>query len=697
MIKQRQRMVTRAAWLVVALLFGLSLVWPSLFPLVAGWPPPPHAEAAAAHALPVRSEPAADAVLTTPPQAVRIWFSEDLVPQTSRMLVVDTTNHQVDNQDSQVEGTREMQVTLPLLAAGTYVVVWRSQSVIDGHIASGSFLFRIARPDGTVPPIPAVLPTGHVPGAAGVGVSSTSTLDGPSFVQTLMSWLALLGMTFWVGGCLWETWVLPPGRQPHADLAHVTRVAGQRFRQLAPLALVLVLVADVGMVLGQSAELAGDWSGVGSFPLLRVILTETSFGLFWWLRQLSAGLALLLLWLQPRPRLEVARPPTRAQEHQENRPGGEASPLTWKQALKDSFLHLPHFPGHLVQGWRACPWMDKRELGLCAALLLAFALSGHAAAVTTQPRFFVLSIDLLHLLGNAAWVGGLLYLGMVLVPVLRREQTPVRARVLADGLPAFSAFALLSVAVLAATGSLNTTEHLDSVDQVLGTLYGQILSLKIGLFLLMTAISAYHAFRLRTRLAEALRQQAQSVTAQQETPHLPGREERAARRQAERIIKQESRRIAGWLQVEAGIGVAVLVCVALLAASAGTLVPSSPAAGSAAPGQLKGAFTQTQQVQGGDNVTLQITPTSFGTNTFTVTLHDAHGQPLPGASVLMETTMLDMDMGTQTLQLQAVPAQAGVYQGQSDLTMAGHWAVTLKVLLPGQNIFVQVRFPFTVG
>jgi hypothetical protein len=57
--------------------------------------------------------------------------------------------------------------------------------------------------------------------------------------------------------------------------------------------------------------------------------------------------------------------------------------------------------------------------------------------------------------------------------------------------------------------------------------------------------------------------------------------------------------------------------------------------------------------------------------------------------------MLDMDMGTQNTQLQAVPAKPGTYQGQGDLAMAGRWAVTIRVLPPNANTFVQYRFPFS--
>jgi hypothetical protein len=85
---------------------------------------------------------------------------------------------------------------------------------------------------------------------------------------------------------------------------------------------------------------------------------------------------------------------------------------------------------------------------------------------------------------------------------------------------------------------------------------------------------------------------------------------------------------------------------------------------------------------------------SGGTNTFTVTITDIQGHALQGASVLAQTTMLDMDMGTDVLQLQANPSSPGTFSGQSALTMAGHWQVRLRILPPHEQSFVIVVFLF---
>ncbi|HEX3642938.1 MAG TPA: hypothetical protein VHV10_16765, partial [Ktedonobacteraceae bacterium] len=100
-----------------------------------------------------------------------------------------------------------------------------------------------------------------------------------------------------------------------------------------------------------------------------------------------------------------------------------------------------------------------------------------------------------------------------------------------------------------------------------------------------------------------------------------------------------TRSIVRWIQWEAVIGSAILLCVALLGAFAGTLAPA-PLPATPKTGQFAGPFLHTQSVQR-YNVTLKVAPDTFGTNTFTVTITDTQGHALQGAAVLAQTTMKD--------------------------------------------------------
>jgi copper transport protein len=373
-------------------------------------------------------------------------------------------------------------------------------------------------------------------------------------------------------------------------------------------------------------------------------------------------------------------------------------------------VSLRHVPRALMAGLRRRSRWGLVELALGALTLVAFALSGHAAAVASDQLVFAVSVDLLHLACNAIWVGGLFYIAFVLVPALRQVPARVRATLLARGLPRFSALAVVTVLVLALTGSLNTTVHLTSITQFLTTTYGRTLAIKIELFLIMALISGYHAFRLRPRLVRALALAAPPAErpvalAEGAARFATGRGTvangvfaggaDAAPPREDAPLSPATTSLADamedWLRREAALGAAILLCVALLGVFAGSLVPATTTQGAPAP--VAQTFNQTQTVDGMTS-TLVISPATFGSNTFTVTLVDASGKPVVGAGVELLTQSLDMDMGVQATQLQA-SATPGVYTGTADLTMAGHWSITVRVLPANVQQFTKFEYQLT--
>ncbi len=458
-----RRPVRRRCLLLSALILGFGMALLSLLPV---GPASQLIPEALAHALPVRSDPAVNAALRTPPAQVHIWFDDALVPTTSHISVQDALGHEVDRRDSRVSHSnpREMSITLPKLPAGTYTVLLVAQSAEDGHITEGSFVFSVNLPDGTIPP----LPTGAAPGG-GTSTANSAVPNGPVIVQALATWLALLGMTFWLGGLIWETWVLTPGASEDPDLARASWSASCRFRRLVPYALSVVFLADVAMVLGQAADLSGSWSGAFAPSSLQSILFGSHFGLFWWVREVivlaALGLRGLSAWRGWSPWHAKSPEATSAPTG-----GNELQPIPdWLQGVLQVVRDIPHLPAQLLAGWHRSSWVGRAQVLLGVALLVAFAFSGHAAAVLPSELGFSIGVDLLHLVGNAAWVGGLLYIGVVLVPSLRRLGTSTRARGLVRGLPAFSVLAATSAVVLAATGPLNATVHMTSWQQFLTT------------------------------------------------------------------------------------------------------------------------------------------------------------------------------------------------------------------------------------
>jgi putative copper export protein/methionine-rich copper-binding protein CopC len=682
--------LTRLTVLALALVAGLAF---SLFAFV---------PSAAAHALPVKTNPSPRELVQAPPPRVIIQFSENVNPQVASIRVLDQARRPVDSNDTQVDPTDAhiVSVSLPLLKSGTYTVVWRVQSADDGHVSSGSYYFQIARADGSAPPAPT--------GGTGVDDASAALLDGPSLFQAIATWIALALLTIWVGGLVWETWILNPATTHDADLAAATQAAVRRFRALIPTVLGLLVLANVAVVVAQAAASAGDWSGAISPTYLRAILFGSRYGAFWWMRQIVALIALYLTYAATSRGWASARTAKASALAQEDM-AADAIP-DWRRELVTTLRDIGKLPGRLIQGWRARSWFGQIELLLAALLILAFALSGHAAAVSADRFAFAFSVDLLHLLANCAWLGGLFYISLVYVPALGQLAQRSRVRALALGLPTFGAVAILSAILLAATGSLNATVRMTSFNQLVTTAYGRTLVIKILLFLLMATISAYHAFVLRPRLASAL-------TSEQDAPQqtipagvtlasygvpaqIPVGQEGVATGGGDDAVSGGARKLAGrledWLRREALIGLGVLLCAALLGAFAGTLAtPPIPIAGASSGAYVN---TATTTPNGDYAVTLKVAPAKFGANSFLATVKDKSGKPVEGASVLLQTTMLDMDMGTESLQLQAVGSDSpGTYGGQADLDMGGHWGLAIKVLPAGGKDFETASYKITVG
>jgi len=121
-----------------------------------------------------------------------------------------------------------------------------------------------------------------------------------------------------------------------------------------------------------------------------------------------------------------------------------------------------------------------------------------------------------------------------------------------------------------------------------------------------------------------------------------------------------------------------LMALALFAVVAGTLRYNTvrPSAGQT-PG-TKHQFIATKQTSDTQlTVTLAITPDRFGPNVFTVTVPDQQGAPTGIVRVSLSTTMLDMDMGTGTIELS--PDNHGHFSGPGSLSMTGDWQIRVLI------------------
>ena len=142
-----------------------------------------------------------------------------------------------------------------------------------------------------------------------------------------------------------------------------------------------------------------------------------------------------------------------------------------------------------------------RILAVLAAILLAsLAGVGHTQVHEGVPAVAHVTADAVHLLAAGAWLGGLLPLGMIVV-ACRTKQLSNNEAVFA--LARFSGMAYLAVAALVASGAINGWFLIGSLSALIGTSYGELLLLKLGLFGLMLCLAACNRFWLVPALAKA--------------------------------------------------------------------------------------------------------------------------------------------------------------------------------------------------
>jgi copper transport protein len=158
----------------------------------------------------------------------------------------------------------------------------------------------------------------------------------------------------------------------------------------------------------------------------------------------------------------------------------------------------------------AVAFVDRRVargVFVCALALLPIpSVAGHALDPGQWPRPLNVAADVLHVGAAAIWIGSLLALAIGLPRAARKLSPEQRGRFSAALVPRLSAIALVSVAVIAATGLIRALSELTAVSQLWTSAYGRALVVKTGLLALVVALGWINRSRLVPRLRlEALR------------------------------------------------------------------------------------------------------------------------------------------------------------------------------------------------
>lgn len=503
-----------------------------------------------AHAKLISSEPPNGTQLDIAPTSLKLLFTEDvgLDFSTARLLDSAGKEYEVGGLSHDGANTASLVVALqPDLGNGTYTLIWRVVSGIDGHLTLGTLVFRVGPAGQNEAPL--------VPTVPGVGYESYSSADqAPDAIRWAIRALILAAATLLLGGSIFTVLVVEPtAAEAGQDGSTLWRASGLRYAGIAAWAALVLVLALIIDLLAQVALIAGtDYLGaLGKTDTMLTLLNSTRFG-FAWIMKALAGVLLLVLML-----LVWAF----------NRRGGSG---LW-------------------------------EIGIAAGslLLLAESLSSHAAAAVNSGQLLGLPVplisDWLHLVTVATWIGGLGYMVFALFPSFSRLNfnSESRRAFLAKSIPRFSRLAVVSVVLLSITGTYNLIIHNTDVVAILSSTYGQVLALKILLFVVLVAFGAVN---LR-RLSPALQKQSN---------------ERGRRSKVEANIADSPPVTSLWrnIRVESALAALALICAGGL-----TLLPppTEGVVGAAAPlatptlvVPANQVISATQDLAGGYSVTAEL-------------------------------------------------------------------------------------------
>jgi copper transport protein len=442
---------------------------------------------AAAHSILKSSTPKAGSVVTEMPGRVTLIFNEPVELTFGAVQVIGPDGQRYEAGDAEHPSGREDTVTVALsegMPNGKFLVRWRIIAA-DGHPRAGKFAFRLNAPVAAVSPSPSPAEEGAGEMEEGHGAAAPAPEKDPQHAieEATRPAEILLGVTRWflfaglllltgVFGFFAAVWRRPKGsfgeRPPQVEEAFVRRTnsllrTGWRTAALATLvSLPLQASVAAGVDLGDiSGSIVGETLGTryGTVALVRLGLL----------------VALALAW--PWARRAVGLHPAA--------PAGVPVPASVGAAAV----------------YRQPVWPLAVGLPIAAALLLTIGLAGHAG--TLSPVWVNLGADLIHLLGVAVWLGGLVGLVFLAFPATRGTTETERVGLMAPVVSRFSDLALVAVAVIVASGVLRGYLEIRSIEGLTGTGYGLTLLVKLAAFLPLFALGAINNRWTKPRIQRA--------------------------------------------------------------------------------------------------------------------------------------------------------------------------------------------------
>lgn len=586
-----------------------------------------------AHANLVRAQPPVNGVARTPPQRVVLYYDDPLEPGPgfNRITVLDPEGAEVQVGPSVLtEANTAMTVDLkPGLKEGVYTVKHKVVSSSDGHNILGFYFFSIG--EGTAPPVSLSVPGGGV-----------SAVFLPPPMEAITNWLSLLSIAALVGGLFLTSIVVGAqgSERATASLAGLLR----RLWRYAPIALLLFLLATVlGFTARAAAVVDVPLMQLFSHPGTMRLLSGSQYGTAI-LTRMALALAMVLFLVLAWRAAPWKGTPNRGRA-QAAVPGQMSNPNPGHVAVA-----TPEDPTEEGPALSAALQRLRRRLNqgvvVGALMLLTFPSTGHAfATAQAEGSLFPILMDWLHLLAVTVWLGGVFFLALVVLPLLRDQA--LGQRWVHHLIRRFSTWVIACVVVLMVTGIYAAGLHAPEPVPFYQSTYGVVL---IAKYLLIVAFLLVGILARQAAL-DALRAPGAALAL------LLGRFHRLVR-------------------AEASLAALLLLAVGVLI---GTAPPRQLLANEQ---QLPGLQVVELEMREAGDLRIGVTVrTSIAARKSAIDVYvtDAKGKPVPNAAkVTLGAGLLGADLGFAVLQ--AGSRGKGHYVSENRwFTMEGSWGMLVTV------------------
>ncbi|HXV46534.1 MAG TPA: copper resistance protein CopC [Nitrososphaera sp.] len=295
-------------------------------------------------------------------------------------------------------------------------------------------------------------------------------------------------------------------------------------------------------------------------------------------------------------------------------------------------------------------------LGL--AVLVTSSLIAHAAATSQLPTMV---LDFFHNAAASIWIGGLILLGFAAVPkILSIADERIRASTLAILIPRFSTMVVTLLGIAVITGPVLLFSLESDLSLTLASVYGQILAAKLGLAGAMLGMGAYSQFVVQKRAVAVMAGGGSSM----QEPSL--------------------RHCGKMLKVEAGLGIALLLAVSLMANGA---LPSGQYpmyarqqsdGQSAFAAEPEAELVRTLYATDG-KIQLVVTPFAVGQNNFKVSFLNQDESTAAGIeSATIKLTQIERGIGPIAVETKKV--SDGVFSADAAFSLPGTWHIEIEGL-----------------